>query len=53
LANTLSESGLHSEAAVLHQEIIDDRVRVLGSDHPRTELSRVRLETVNQSVRQS
>ena len=51
LANTLAALGQHSQAVVLHQEIIEDRVRVLGSDHSRTELSRTRLETARQAAR--
>ncbi|MQG31548.1 MAG: tetratricopeptide repeat protein, partial [SAR202 cluster bacterium] len=53
LANTLAALGRHDEAAKLHQKIIEDRVRVLGSDHERTELSRKRLATSRQAARTS
>ena len=46
----LAALGEHNQAVVLHQEIIEDRVRVLGSAHPRTELSRVRLVTARRAA---
>ena len=48
LANTLAQLGQFTESAGLHEENIEDRVRVLGSGHVRTELSRRRLDQVRQ-----
>ena len=49
LANTLTQLGNFTEAAILHEETVRDRVRVLGADHIRTEVSRKRLDRVIQS----
>ena len=51
LANTLARLGQFTESAALHEENIGDRVRVLGSDDVRTELSRQRLGQVRQSAK--